>query len=465
MANPHRPRGTGKGTLTAWQGLENEPPAGLPVTGNQETRRGGLDEGMESGPAEEYEAPPREKTGGPKQKFVSKGIGIKRDNSSQAGSLDSGKVNFPIYRTGPTIETALRERYKPVRERLGKHIKSIVFNFNFAEYLKKDGYELSEEREEQIKNLFQKEIETITDQIIAYLDREYGEGSVKKSVLEGNFPELELFEDELHDLAVCYYDMVSGAGNNNKEKLDLEKYPDDILKSVVETLSRAIIEKELGLKIEFEEAVDAKIKEILQKIESVGRNKLQRSGINLESLDEETRDIQGKGRAGIIKHCLVAFSSESKGKVGETRAKKIAFWTNYFTESAFKHLGGDDLRKAYLKAFPRSFGKIKKDKPARIIALPAEPERMTIEKILVSDELKDIYATIEEYLLGELQKVREVNEQWVGLTEDERAVLKDFLQDQYNEKFISQGSPDSKNAEQIFVNSVLQSIEKKLKRK
>lgn len=486
MANPNRPRGTGKGTERAWReaGMEGGPPVNLPATDNQEQSgeespkpkklnrrdlgRGKLLKQMEGkGPALKYDAPPR-KTG-------TKAINTPKPEIPKgqinAADIKPGKENkTSVYRTGPTIETALRERTKTEGEKLKEHIGSIVEKFDFLDCLKKDKYEFSDEQGEKIGALIQKEKEAIIQQIISYLFKEYGEGSVKNLISKNTFPELEYFEDELRDIAVCYYDMVSETGKKNtgtesieRREADLEEYSDDVLEDVSETLLKAIDQKELGLKIEVEEAVDEKINEILREINSI-RHKLKKSGVNLDMLDKEIQDIRGKGRIKIIKHCLVAFSPEGKEKVWGNREEQIAFWASYFTESAFKHLGGDDLRKAYFRAFPKSYEKIERGKPAKIISrpleLPKEEPKITIEQILVSDGLKEIYAAIEEYLLDELQKIREADKQRVNLTEDERAVLEEFLQGQYEEKFIPGGAIDSEEARLLFKETIIQSIEK-----
>jgi hypothetical protein len=495
MANPKRPRGTGKGTRNAWQntggGIESGPPAGLPVADNQEGRRGKIDQGMHGeGPVEEYDAQPR---------GVSELPDLAQRLESSTSERGKATINKKIQkiikaipsvetpstftrRTGPTRETAAR---KPIavekkegpdlsaeeRKGLNNYIESILLQYDFGKCLNEERYGATEEDNKEIKNLLKEDMVKAVEYLASYLVGEYGIESIKKSISDKKFPEVEYFENKLHKLAKCYYHIfLQKIDNPNRgqlddlTRLDLEEYPNEVLEGVSETLSRAVNEKELGLKIEFEDAVDAKIKEILQKIGGM-RHKLQKSGVDLDMLDKEIQEIREKGRVKIIKHCLIAFSPEGKEKGWENHEDQIAFWANYFTESAFKHLGGDDLRKAYFKAFPRQFDKVKKDEPARVISRPEEGEGMTIEKILVSEELRKIYVTIETYLLGELQKIREASGQKRGLQRDERVILEGVLRDEYKERFVPGGSEDSEEAEQMFVNSIIQSIEKKLKRK
>ena len=384
------------------------------------------------------------------------------------------KTRSSVLRTGPTKEAGGRERTKSDNEKLEEHIKKIVQNYNFNEYFKTEYPGLSEEVTGEVKKLIFEELEGITKDIVAYLIDEYGEESVKKSILENKLPEVELFEEKLQDIAVYFLEHIGelelkGAEKGKeKDPLDKPEYTREVLEGAAEAFERVDIEKE-ALHLEFEKAVDAKIAGILQKISDI-RNKLKRSGINLELLDKEIEDIKIKRRAKIIEHCMIAFSPEDNAKAGESSREKIAFWANYFTEGAFKHWGSDDLRKAYVRVFPRQFGKIEKGRPAKVISKPPEPpkeaeEKMTMDEILVSKELKKMHETLEESILDVIKKDREAEDQLAVLGEDEKELLKVFLQDQYKEKFISGGSPDSEKARKIFTETTIQSIESKLGKK
>ena len=144
MANPKRPRVTGKGTRNAWQntggGIESGPPAGLPVADNQEGRRGKIDQGMHGeGPVEEYDAQPRGVSELPDlaQRLES--------STSERGKATINKKIQKIINAIPSVETpsTFTRRTGPTRETAAR--KPIAVE-------KKEGPDLSAEERKGLNN-------------------------------------------------------------------------------------------------------------------------------------------------------------------------------------------------------------------------------------------------------------------------------------------------------------------------
>jgi len=179
-------------------------------------------------------------------------------------------------------------------------------------------------------------------------------------------------------------------GDQSEKDLEEQKYK--VLEAVHETLSQAL-EKEGALEDEFEKVVEAKIAEIVEKIESV-KDKLRQRGVDIDKLETEIQEIKNDGKAKIIGHCLVAYSPGSPRMAGKSHEDQIDFWANYFTTSEFKHLGGDSLRKAYANVFsevPSSPKIVNEDTWSRPIdPKDTTPAREIMRHALASPNLKDL---------------------------------------------------------------------------
>jgi len=324
--NPNQPRGTGRGTKNFWRGVGLEGPAELQPQKNQKIRRNQLLDGMI-----DDEKSPEERDG----ILAPEEIPENKNSHDQIIGDETKKANFPIYRSGPTPETAGKKLItiekvdeaglsEDERKKLNTYIQSTVKQFNFAEYIGEEYSDLSEEDGEEIKKLIYEEIEQIAKEIISYLIKEYGEESVRKSILDDKLPELELFQEKIHNIIQFYYLEYIDA-------LDLQ----DIRRE--EETTRQKLQREIGGIIALEN--ENRVADVLEKIGCHVTKKDVKKII--ERLNQSAESINGK-----IADLLI----EKNGSEKVDTALKIENGFLYiFNETAdeIEEIVGDEAKKYY----------------------------------------------------------------------------------------------------------------------
>ncbi|MDD5489620.1 MAG: hypothetical protein PHP25_02995 [Candidatus Moranbacteria bacterium] len=276
-----------------------------------------------------------------------------------SGGIEAGgeqPVRQPDKRKPKEAALTLKEK-----EKLARYIQSAIETYDFSNLLKKENFNISDSEGKEVNEMILKAMGIAQDDLIGFLVKEYGAEGLKKDILAGRYPEIEYFESELKKIAEEYYlKFLNGAEAINKRqsedfnRLNLGKYPDAALDAAAEALREGTEQEELEEKIRSE--IEKRVGEVISSIEGLDKENLKKSGVDLEKLEAETQAFLKDEEKEIVRHCLSRFQKGSEHKMQVRDPEQISLWTNYFTDSAFEHKGGEELRKAYLKAFPKSAG-------------------------------------------------------------------------------------------------------------
>ncbi len=253
MANPHRPRGTGKGTKSQWKETHGssleEPSVDLPTHKNSRKSRKDLEEGMyNEGPAQEYDAPPRDKntseertgkpvdkeeTGGtpiPTQEDIGRALHETGFSSDPPENIKEAEVRSAVYRTGSTWKTAER---KPVGSEIpappesqegkkkkflgeeylaeiGKYFEKKFFGKgNIAKILKDKGLEKPSPRiiNDTMELIRGEEVVETCQYVSVELALEhYGREKLEDMTLEDNLDSIKEVQSEIEKVVLAYYE-------------------------------------------------------------------------------------------------------------------------------------------------------------------------------------------------------------------------------------------------------------------